>query len=250
MSESSVQPPLGGASALGAGVGGYQLSDDLARLCLPQEFKDSYRRLAWANSICFLFLLVGLVGLRPPQVVKKPLSEVVDVVPAVYTPPEQENQPPPEEKPPDEELPPETPTEALAVPTVVAASDASVVSFPVQVPGPVRIAASGGGGVTPPPPISRPPAPSGPSMFNRGVSDGGTYPPPVYPPIGLRNRYQGTVTIDFKVDEGGAISEAKIEKTSGFAALDEAALDVVKKRWRFPPGTARWFQWPCVFKMN
>jgi hypothetical protein len=44
----------------------YALSSDLARLSLPAEYVDSYRNLAWTNSICFLFLVIGLIGLKAP----------------------------------------------------------------------------------------------------------------------------------------------------------------------------------------
>jgi TonB family protein len=56
--------------------------------------------------------------------------------------------------------------------------------------------------------------------------------------------------IEFAVDASGAIVEAKVLKSSGFSVLDEAALDVVKRRWRFPPGQPRLYHWPCIFKFE
>src|SRR5207248_9739546 len=114
MSETSApaQSAPTAVSAFNAAAGqSYQLNDALARLCLPQEYRDSYRTLAWVNSICFLFLVVGLVGLRPPKVVQKPLSEAVEPVPVVFTQPEEPPKAEPEIKP-DEEQPQDTPTEA------------------------------------------------------------------------------------------------------------------------------------------
>src|SRR2546428_13996765 len=73
----------------------YQLSDDLARLCLPSEFKDSYRALAWVDSICFLFLLIGLIGLRPPKIIENPVVAPPEVVPVIFTPPEEQPKPQP-----------------------------------------------------------------------------------------------------------------------------------------------------------
>jgi len=34
---------------------GYELTDELARLCLPAMNRDSDRKLAWLNSVCILF---------------------------------------------------------------------------------------------------------------------------------------------------------------------------------------------------
>ena len=43
---------------------GYQLKDELARFCLPAANHDPDRKLAWANSVCILFLLIGIIGAR------------------------------------------------------------------------------------------------------------------------------------------------------------------------------------------
>ncbi len=235
------------ASAPAAGSS-YKLSDDLARLCLPQEYKDSYRALAWVNSICFLFLLVGLVGLKAPRVVVRPLAKLDEPVPVVWTPPEE--QPKPTETQPDETEPQPTdmPTEAPQVAAVVAAADASSVAFAVPVQGAVAIAPMAHL-ATPPPPVAQPPPPK-PTSFNPHGSSEGVFPDPSYPSLAQRNGYQGTVIIEIMVDETGAITSAKVYKSSGFSMLDEAALQVVQKRWRFTPGPKRWLHWPCSFKLQ
>src|SRR5260370_31134169 len=97
---------------------GYALSDDLARLCLPAQFKDSYRKLAWVDSICLLFLIIGLIGLKAPPVVERPVVPPTENVPVVFTPPE--DQPKPEVGKPDEP-PPDMPTEAPQVAAGLAA---------------------------------------------------------------------------------------------------------------------------------
>src|SRR5947207_1913027 len=121
------------------GTQGYQLSDALARLCLPSEFKDTYRALAWVDSICFLFLLIGLIGLRPPKIVVKQVIPPPEVVPVIFTPPEEQPkpQPVPQEQPQEEQK--ETPAETPQIPTVVAAN-APNVAFAVPVEGPVVLA--------------------------------------------------------------------------------------------------------------
>jgi len=225
---------------------GYQLSDDLARLCLPYEFKDSYRAVAWVDSICFLFLVIGLIGLRPPRIVERPINPPQEVVPVVFTPPEEQPKLQPQLKPPDEpqEIP-DAPAEVPQIPTVVAANTPNV-SFAVPVEGPVILAPVTR--ASPPPP--EPAAPPQLIKFDPNATTGGNYPPPEYPYLALRSRYQGTVTIELTVDPSGVVSSAKVQKTSGFAILDEAALKVVKNRWRFPPGGLRYYYWLCTFQIQ
>jgi periplasmic protein TonB len=247
---SELKPAYAGPAGLNPRERHYQLSDDLAKLCLPQEWKDSYRTLAWVNSVCALFLLVGLVGLKAPRVIIRPLSEVTDVVPVIFTPPD-EPPPPTTEIKPDEmdETPTDAPVETPQVVTIVAAADPTAVAFAVPVPGAVAIAPRAQL-ATPPPPVNAPPPPK-PVQFNPNAASGqGSFPPPEYPASAQRNRYQGTVIIDIKVEPSGDISAATVFKSSGFTMLDDAALQVVQKRWRFTPGQQRWFQWPCMFKMQ
>jgi periplasmic protein TonB len=227
----------------------YRLSDELAKLCLPQEFKDSYRTLAWVNSICALFLLVGLVGLKTPRVIVRPLSEVIDTVPVVWTPPEEQPKPTTEPQPDDTEpQPTDQPTEVPQVMPVVAAADPSAVAFAVPVPGAVAIAPMAHLATPPPPVVKAPPAK--PTTFNPHAGTGGVFPDPMYPSMALRNHYEGTVIIEIIVEESGEISSAKVYKSSGFTVLDEAALSVVQNRWRFTPGLKRWLHWPCTFKLQ
>lgn len=248
MSESSApaQNPLAAAPGFGRGAGDYRLSDDLARLCLPQEFKDSYRTLAWVNSICFLFLVVGLIGLKPPKVIHRPLSEVLEPVPVVFTQPEE--QPKVEQQPkPDEEQPQDSPTEAPQVVTVVAAADPSSVAFAVPVQGAVAIAQEARL-ATPPPPVNQ--APPRAVQFNPSNAGGGTFPDPHYPAAALRNHYQGTVIIEFVVDDSGKLVSVRLQKSSGVPVLDEEALDTIKNRWHFAPGKPGYFYKPFTFQLQ
>jgi protein TonB len=238
-----VDPAMAGTS-LGGSAYKYALSDDLARMCLPAEFKDSYRHLAWANSICFLFLLIGLVGVKAPKVVEKPLTEVQEVVPVTFTPPEEQAQPEPEMKQ-DQPEPQET-VDTPQVAAVVAAEPSSAIGFSVPVKGAVAVASPR---FATPPPLNDH-APAAPVKFNPDATDGGSYPKPAYPGIAQRNHYQGTVEVDIIVDPSGAVVSATVSKTSGFTILDEVAVEKVKTSWHFPPGKARHFTWPCVFHLE
>ena len=225
----------------------YPLSDDLARLCLPQEWKDSYRTLAWVNSICFLFLFVGLIGLKTPRVIQRPVSEISEPVPVVFTQPDELPKSEPELKPEDEPAQ-DTPTEAPQVAAVVAVADPASVAFAVPVQGAVAIAPAAHL-ATPPPPAA--PAPPRAVQFNPTTgAGGGSFPDPHYPAIAMRNRYQGTVIIEFVVDEAGHLTSVKVQKSSGFPVLDEEALETVKNRWRFTPAQQGYFFKPFAFQLQ
>ena len=248
MSESPVpaESSILATAFIAAGVHQYVLSSELARLSLPAEFKDSNRRLAWANSICFLFLLVGLVGIKAPRVIQRPLNEMTEIVPVIFTPPEEQPKPPPEAKP-DEAEPEDKPLDTPQIAAVVAVQNSPSVAFSVPVEGAVATVRDARY-ATAPPPGNR--VLATPVRFNPNATDGGSYPAPSYPGVALRNRYEGTVTIELMVDPSGTVTAAKIQKTSGFTVLDDAALSVVKNRWRFPPGSARYFFWPCTFQLQ
>jgi protein TonB len=59
-------------------------------------------------------------------------------------------------------------------------------------------------------------------------------PQPVYPLSARRRGEQGTVLLKVLVTREGAAAAVDVEKTSGHAALDQAALEAVRK-WRFAP---------------
>jgi periplasmic protein TonB len=235
-----------------AGKRSYALSSDLARMCLPSAFKDGdHRRLAWANSVCLLFLVIGLVGFQSPSPVQPPPRKAEVLVPVLFTPPPEQPkpQPQPERISPaakiDTVQAPETPEVVRVVP---AASPAAVAfAVPVQVAEAVPVAAYEPAAL--PVTYEAPPTPAAGFNPNTRV-DGGHYPPPQYPSLALRNHYQGTVIVGLIVDGTGAVASAEIQKTSGYAVLDEAALEVVKKRWKFPPGPRRSYYWPCEFRLE
>lgn len=245
MSDSSV-PSQSALSTFAQSSKQYNLSDDLARLCLPQEWSDSCRTLAWVNSVCFLFLIVGLIGLKAPRVNHKPLPELTETVPVVFTPPEEPPKTEPEVKPDEPEQPQNATEETPTVAPIVAVIDSPAVAFSVPVQGAVAVAQQARL-ATPPPPVERPPAK--PVQFNPHTAGEGTFADPQYPAIALRNHYEGTAIIEIAVDTTGT-AEAKLFKSSGFTVLDEAALDVVKRRWHFPSGQQRLYHWACTFRLQ
>jgi protein TonB len=66
-------------------------------------------------------------------------------------------------------------------------------------------------------------------------ADYGNNPPPIYPTIARRRAQQGSVTLHVLVGIDGIVQRAEIAESSGFDALDDAALETVRRRWRFVP---------------
>ena len=247
MSRVSSRSPeeLEAAAAFGAGSAHYSLTSDLAKMCLPGEFKDLYRKLAWVDSICFLFLVVGLIGIKPPKIVERPVSQAQDVVPVVYTPPEEQPKVEPEVK--QDEPPPENqPMDTPVVAAIVAAVDSPAVAFAVPVQGAVAVASARF--ATPPPPVSQQ-APRF-TKFDPNAYGSGNYPKPDYPGFAQRNHYQGTVTLEIRLTEAYQLESVQVVKSSGFPILDEAAMKAVKM-WHFaPPLPGKLLLWDCKFELK
>jgi protein TonB len=78
--------------------------------------------------------------------------------------------------------------------------------------------------------------------------------PPVYPPRCLRLGIEGRVQVRVLVGENGRVQEATLDRSSGDASLDEAALDAVAK-WRFEAArrdgvpVRAWVRVPIEFKL-
>jgi len=227
--------------------GQYALTSDLAKLCLPAATRDANRKLAYTNSICLMFLVIGLIGLKMPQPYVRPLPEVVDIVPVIFTPPDQ---PPPQQTDLPEEQPEETQEVTLDAPVVatVVAADPSAVSFAVPVSGPV-ILAPARFAVAPPPPTKR--VSSGPTRFVPTGKEVGSFPfMREYPRAALIQKLEGNVLLYVIVGEDGVPTSVTIKESSGFPILDRAALDWVRNKWRWGPGPVRHYLVPSEFNLT
>ncbi len=80
-------------------------------------------------------------------------------------------------------------------------------------------------------------------------------PPPAYPRASRRLGEQGTVIVRVFISTQGLPEKAEVRTSSGFARLDQAALDAVQ-RCRFLPGRrsgtpeAMWFNIPVRFVLE
>ncbi|UCH21775.1 MAG: energy transducer TonB [Deltaproteobacteria bacterium] len=80
-------------------------------------------------------------------------------------------------------------------------------------------------------------------------------PPPRYPRLARKRKYQGVVILEVFVNRQGSVGEAKVFKSSGYAILDKTALKSVKK-WEFEPGkrgrdnVEMWVRVPVRFQLR
>lgn len=224
------------------------LSDDLVRFCLTQKRHDSERNFAWLNSICAAFLVVGVLGLKPPKIIVRPVS-AVEETPTVLLPEEKPVEPVAKPEPVeidpislDQNVPAPEPIRAVPLekgiefPVIVKGSNVVLVHHVSKAQAPHQIAARSE--------LSRP------TIFTpkSGAAEG-YFPPPAYPAVAERNGEQGTAVIDLRVDSTGRVVSAELLTSSGHTVLDEAALQVVLRRWSFTPGKERWLRWSCQFKL-
>jgi TonB family protein len=245
MSDSSLTLP---AQPIGGENRDYSLSDDLAKLCLPYEYKDTYRKLAWVDSICFLFLVIGLIGLNAPKVIQRPLSTPDDSAPVIFTPPEEPPKPV-EVKPEELEPPPDQTTEAPTVAPVAAVLDSSAVAFSVPVTGVVAIARSAAAAAPPPPPVKAPPPK--PKVWGQGQGENGNFPwPRSYPREAQDQKLQGTVLLYVVVGTNGVPEKVEIKESSSYFVLDQFAQQWVKKNWKWQPGENRLWLVPFRFELK
>jgi len=80
-------------------------------------------------------------------------------------------------------------------------------------------------------------------------------PAPVYPRVSRRLREVGVVTLRVYVAPNGAPASIELEQSSGFARLDESAMEAVRQ-WQFSPAksagvaVAAWVIVPVEFSLN
>lgn len=79
---------------------------------------------------------------------------------------------------------------------------------------------------------------------------------PEYPPSSRRAGEEGTVILLLYVLENGRVGEAKVDKSSGFERLDDAAQKEAQRNWRFKPATkdgkpvAAWTKVAVTFRLT
>jgi periplasmic protein TonB len=119
---------------------------------------------------------------------------------------------------------------------------------------------SGGLGVAPPPlPVAPTVAPKPePKPAVVPAHEGANYlknPRPGYPSLARRQGWEGTTLLRVQVSQTGRPGLVQVQRSSGRSALDDAALEAVR-RWSFVPATqggapvAGWVTVPIVFRLQ
>jgi TonB family protein len=212
---------------------GYKLKSELARFCLPAANRDPNRKLAWVNSICILFLIIGIFGAKNGSISLRAAPPVEEVVPTIIQPSlplppsetassENHDQNKPEESGPPQAVVVtlESPSINFAVPTIgtLVVPNALATAPPLK---PLQPRAVARGGAT--------------TLGSTG--GGGERPQPPYPQIALEQGEQGTVTLLMSADEAGNVLSVDVKESSGFPILDHSTVEYIKRHWTLPPGT-------------
>lgn len=216
----------------------YELKDELARFSLSSARRDPNQKLAWANSICFLFLIIGLVGARRGVIAIKPAPPLEESVPIVTEPVTLPPQAAPEKREETEMkntpaavavVIPHTPNISFSVPTIgTLVVPANLASAPPLEP--MRVAPQIG------------------SLDSTGGS--GERPDPPYPPIAKEAGEQGTVVLLIHGDGAGNVVSADIKQSSGYPVLDHATVEFIKRHWRLPTGGGQLFQTSITYELQ
>jgi TonB family protein len=216
---------------------GYELKSGLARLSLPSASRDGNLKLAWTNSVCILFLIIGLVGARRGLIAIRPAPPLRESVPVVVQPvilPPQQTIPKNQVAESDDNpapvavVIPQTPNINFSVPTV-----GSLVV-------PANLAAA--------PPLE--PLRSKTqvnTVSSTGV--GGDRPAPPYPKMAEQAGEQGTVVLLLTGDESGNVVSVAVKQSSGFPMLDRSTQDFIKNHWRLSAGGGL-FQTSVTFELQ
>jgi protein TonB len=186
--------------------------------------------------VMHIFIVYGLAyGLSRAnvEVLKGPLE--ADIIEMEQEEEEVEPPPPPPEfepPPPDYVPPPEL---AIDVPTTSTATAITSVTSEKRAPPP-------------------PPAPKAEKVVVQPKST--KFSQPDYPSASRRLNEEGSVILALLIAEDGKVTEAKVDTSSGFERLDEAAVKEALRRWRYKPGSedgkpkAMWVKIKVTFKLT
>lgn len=173
----------------------------------------------------------AIVEVIPPPINADLLDEEVEEEEAEPPPPPPEFKPPP----PDYVPPPEI---SITLPATTSQTAITAVTSEKK----------------PPPP---PPAPKAEKAVVKPRSDPKRPHRQLdYPSASRRLGEEGSVTLALLVGPDGKVAEIKMEKSSGFPRLDEAALKQVPRAWRFLPGSvdgkpeAMWYSIIVTWKLT
>lgn len=211
------------------------------------EMLQVHTLVLWLTCVAVSVLGLAVPHIRPrlPSTQSPPVvAQVVNVDVA------KDQSAPPDAGPPSSEQPPAQ-ADAMAPPSVpplpdVAAPSAAI-AFALPVEGPSRV-------VEPkravPVPAAPAPAPQ-PTLRRLTYGQGeGRQPAPDYPQEAIVAHEEGAVVVRFTVGEDGHVLAAEVATPCRFPALNQAALEAVRRRWQFGPGPLRLWEVSIRFQLN
>jgi len=168
--------------------------------------------------VVLIYALVHGLARMIVEVVRAPLeTKIIEEV----------KRPPPEQPPP----PPPPPKLATPPPPFIPPPEVQI-QVPVQLPPTITAVVP-----TPPSvPIPPPAAPAPAQQRTAAVVDARGCEKPPYPAASLRANERGIVRLNFLIDVDGRVLQSKVERSSGYSRLDEAAR-VALGACRFRPAT-------------
>jgi protein TonB len=190
--------------------------------------------------VLFVYVLASGLGKKVVEVVLGPVeTRLIEELP------DDEDEPPP--PPPEIETPPPyVPPPEISIEIPMDSGPTSAIS---NVTSERPVAA-------PPPPVAKPveraTVKTPPSTQGRGAR----ITQPEYPPASRRAGEEGTVQLQVFVLDSGRAGEVKVARSSGFPKLDEAAINEVKRNWRFVPGkedgkpVSMWHTFAVTFRLT
>ena len=243
----------------------HPLKSDLARFSLPQTSNESYRVFIWADAVCLLVVLTGLVGFyRPAHEIPPKKAETAQAIAEIKElRPDLIEEPPPAEQPPDAPLPADAtpePATAEAPPPIPVAEMTPAVQFSLPVLGPTtlvpveRAAAPSAAQARPATPEARPgqgttPGTQG-TYFRQSYGRGGMVKPK-YPRALEQKGVSGEVLLLVTVDAEGRLVDVELEKRSGYREFDQEALRAARHpATHFNVPSAGKYSIPVLFDMS
>jgi protein TonB len=144
---------------------------------------------------------------------------------------------------------PLTPPSAPALIPVAAPNPA--IAFELPVVGPTRVVEASQASYSTPTttPADNPTAQPSTTPLTFGLGEG-KQPAPTYPARAASEGQEGTVRIEFTIGTDGRVVAAEITSASPWPLLNQAALKVIRERWRFKPGPVRRHTIPLEFSLR
>lgn len=204
-------------------------------------------------------LAIGTVGMVIPYTRPVPPQPMPPPVQAEILQVELSTEPFPEPSPPvaaSSSLAPPPVVQPIAPPIetqpMTAVAEPSAVAFALPVEGPTVLVEPKRAQFAATPVVEDKPAPvaaPAPKQFVYGQGEG-HQPAPEYPLRARREGQEGSVGIRFTVGEHGRVLAAETSVPSPWTLLNDAALRVVRERWRFSPGTLRFYEVTIRFQLT